>query len=602
MGDMSAPTDSIRGWNRGWRLLAFGILIAVASLWSILYTRGPSGFSTLWIAGGLLVGFLLTSPRSGWSTLLAAALLAVLGVNLCLNGPRIEVLYLSAGSLLEAFLVAQVVASRIEDVSRLDNIARSIWTATVTTILVCGLVAVLVATLQLAHGSVQLRVLIETWWASHALGMAIFATLTIAARVEGRRLLGPRKRRRELILTLVGLAAFAWLLFSQSRVANAFLLFPPLLLCVFRHRFSGFVPATALVSIIATMRTADGEGPFMAGIEIDDVQRTFLLQSFIACACFLAFPMATVLTERRLLARRLSESERDYRLLADNARDMVVRLAADGTRLYVSPSATEMLGWSREELKGPRWDLIHPEDFERVKQALAQLFCEGGTATVTFRTRHKDGHYVWIEAKAIRIESSRPDGPPEVIYTGRDISRRKAAEQALERQARIDSLTGLANRRHFDEVIAQALARGRRHERRIALLCLDIDRFKQINDNHGHAAGDAVLCEFAKRLQGCLRETDFAARLGGDEFVVLIEDMESDNSPDVVADKLLQAMAAPMQAGAASLAIGTSIGIAISDPKLSTPDELMLRADRALYAAKAAGRGTWRKAQDFQSG
>jgi diguanylate cyclase (GGDEF)-like protein len=164
-------------------------------------------------------------------------------------------------------------------------------------------------------------------------------------------------------------------------------------------------------------------------------------------------------------------------------------------------------------------------------------------------------------------------------------------EHQLQRLARIDTLTGLANRRQFDELLEQSLARRRRAKRPLALIFLDIDHFKTINDTHGHGAGDAVLKEFAARMQASVRETDVAARLAGDEFVVILDGLATSDEAAEVATKLLQAIRVPMALGEEVLNVTASLGLAWLDGSNEIDAEaLMLRADRALYRAKEGGR------------
>ena len=174
--------------------------------------------------------------------------------------------------------------------------------------------------------------------------------------------------------------------------------------------------------------------------------------------------------------------------------------------------------------------------------------------------------------------------------------RLEASEARLDQLSRIDALTGLANRRQFNETLPEAMARARRRGTVMALLYLDLDKFKAINDTLGHAAGDTVLKEFGRRLSGCVRETDMVARLGGDEFVLLIEGAASSAEIEQVALKILDEMAWPFELGEAeSRTVTTSIGIAtyLDEPDLSD-EQLLGRADAALYEAKAAGRGTYK--------
>jgi diguanylate cyclase (GGDEF)-like protein len=158
-------------------------------------------------------------------------------------------------------------------------------------------------------------------------------------------------------------------------------------------------------------------------------------------------------------------------------------------------------------------------------------------------------------------------------------------------------LTGLANRLQFNERVTLAAARRQRTPAPIALLYLDIDRFKQINDTMGHAAGDAILVAFADRLRASVRETDLVARLGGDEFVVLVEDLDSSAVAETIAHNLIASLAGGIVVNGKAIPVTTSIGIAFRDGAIASGDELIKLADDALYAAKAAGRNTFRVAQ-----
>lgn len=181
--------------------------------------------------------------------------------------------------------------------------------------------------------------------------------------------------------------------------------------------------------------------------------------------------------------------------------------------------------------------------------------------------------------------------PMSLVVTERRrlAARLEDSRRELERLSRVDALTGLANRREFDERLDLALKRLQRPHAPAAVLCLDIDHFKTINDTHGHAVGDTVLREFADRLRASERETDLVARPGGDEFAILIEDAEP-GSAEAVADKILAAARAPVQANGTAIQISTSIGIAYARGPV-TAEALLEQADAALYSAKKAGRG-----------
>ncbi len=464
--------------------------------------------------------------------------------------------------------------------------------------------------------------------------------------------------------------------------------------------------------------------------KLTDRQQSTALLALASAAAMLGLAASFYLQRRlnrelALAMARLRESEARYRVLADHARDLVVRMRPDGTRLYVSPSVRELLGWEVEEAMQTRWELVHADDRARVQQVLAGLVRDGGSVTVRYRLQRKDGSYAWMEALAQLAPSPSAGHAHEIVYTAREVTERVLAEQALERSeqrlravtdntpaliahidaderytfanalsarlfgvdaaaivgrsvrevrgeatyrlvqphiaavlrgerqqfegeseingrrfyfettfvpdrddsgsvrgfysltaditprklaelelarlARADSLTGLANRRDFEERLAIAVARAQRHARPLALLYLDIDRFKAVNDSLGHQVGDAVIREFAQRLQHCLRQEDLVARLGGDEFVVLLEDANDAQAAAATARKIVEVMRAPFVLGEHTLTVSTSVGAAFASAPRDAAT-LTALADRALYAAKARGRDTWQMSQDDETG
>jgi diguanylate cyclase (GGDEF)-like protein/PAS domain S-box-containing protein len=417
----------------------------------------------------------------------------------------------------------------------------------------------------------------------------------------------------------------------------------------------------------------------------------------------------------QLANTKITDSESRYRTLADYSRDLVVRMRLDGQLTYVSPSAKDMLGVDPAVITQARWELIHPDDREMLAKALRELGEKGGSSTITYRTQHKDGHFVWIEALARFIPNSESGRPDEIIYSGRDITTRILAEQALslsetrmreitnnipaiishidseerylfsnsfsadvfgiditqiightirevrgdklymalkpyidaamhgervsfegksdingriyfyqtnympdrdahgnvqgffsltfditdlklaeaelERLSRIDGMTGVANRRYFEERLHSTLSRCQRQNEAISLLYLDIDYLKNINDENGHAIGDEVIKIFTDRVLSCVRAEDLVARLGGDEFAVIVENAEPE-SGEIIARKLRMKMQQPVNIEGVKIQLSSSIGVAYC-AQAPSAKELMSLADKALYAAKSAGRSNY---------
>ncbi|MDP4004408.1 diguanylate cyclase domain-containing protein [Methylobacterium sp. NEAU K] len=290
------------------------------------------------------------------------------------------------------------------------------------------------------------------------------------------------------------------------------------------------------------------------------------------------------------------ESAAKYRLLADNSTDLIIRSDMDGTRRYVSPAAGRLLGYEPQELLGTHpLDFVHPDETEAYARLLKRLETNQITQAVTQqRYRRRDGSWLWVEISfslTPKEITGEPDGYVAVI---RDISQRKDAEQRMTHMARHDPLTGLPNRLLFREQLEREIARTQRRGGGFGLFCLDLDRFKPVNDTLGHQAGDKLLCAVANRLKGVLRAEDMVARLGGDEFVIIQTGRGQAEEAVELAERLLRALDTPIDLGGYPVRIGISIGIALAPEDGLEPDHLYTCADRALYHAKNAGRNTFR--------
>jgi diguanylate cyclase (GGDEF)-like protein/PAS domain S-box-containing protein len=289
--------------------------------------------------------------------------------------------------------------------------------------------------------------------------------------------------------------------------------------------------------------------------------------------------------------RMLRQSEERFRSLVQNAADLITILSADGTILYQSPSAEWVLGYHPEGLVGKNlFEMLHPDEISTVQYLLAETFRDPGTnITAEFRFRHTNDEWVHLEA----ICSNMLDAPSigGLVVNARDISERKVLQQQLEHQAFHDPLTKLPNRVLFMDRLDHALARATRRATAIAVIFLDLDDFKVVNDSLGHKAGDQLLVTLGERLRSCLRAGDTASRLGGDEFTVLLEDIPDSEDAVIVAARIAEQLQDPFDLDGHEVFITTSIGIAISTSPQDGADDLLRNADVALYEAKAKGKG-----------
>ncbi len=300
---------------------------------------------------------------------------------------------------------------------------------------------------------------------------------------------------------------------------------------------------------------------------------------------------SAALTEEAL-ARR---SEERLSSLIKNSSDVVCILGPDAVIRYVSPSVEQTFGHRPEELvERDIGCVVDPEDLQRVHALIAAIASQPGgrPALAEFRVRHgSEGQWRDVEALGTNLLQERDiDG---IVLNIRDISERKAFQDELEHQAFHDTLTGLPNRALFRNRVEHALASRRRDHLPVAVLFLDIDDFKDINDSLGHAAGDEVLQEVARRLQDCMRPVDTAARLGGDEFAILIRDAESELHSIEIAHRVTSTIRTTIALDGRDVAAAVSIGIAFSDQNMISPrdaDELLHNADAAMYMAKEHGK------------
>jgi diguanylate cyclase (GGDEF)-like protein/PAS domain S-box-containing protein len=274
-----------------------------------------------------------------------------------------------------------------------------------------------------------------------------------------------------------------------------------------------------------------------------------------------------------------------------NASDLIAIVDARGAIMTLTGSVEPIFGAHRPELQGSAFtDHVHAGDAARVTAILAAAARKppGHSQELEWRMRYADGSFRHVSALVTNLlADARVEG---IVITARDVDERKAFEEQLRHRAFHDPLTSLANRALFYDRIEHAIAREQRADGHAAVLYLDLDDFKDVNDRFGHATGDALLVEVAARLNSCARSADTVARLGGDEFGVLLESVLGPNEPIQTGERMLTALSEPFEIAGETMPIAISIGIALSDNEARGVDELLRRADLAMYAAKRNGK------------
>jgi diguanylate cyclase (GGDEF)-like protein/PAS domain S-box-containing protein len=297
-------------------------------------------------------------------------------------------------------------------------------------------------------------------------------------------------------------------------------------------------------------------------------------------------------TEQRRAATAMADSEVSFRMLFEsNPSPMWVYDLATLAFLEVNDAAVRHYGYTREEFLSKRITDIRPQDdvpvlLQSVRNVRPALDDAG-----LWRHTLKDGRVIDVDITSHRLTFAGRDA---VLVAVHDVTERNQLEQQLRHQAFHDPLTHLANRPLFVDRLEHALAVRRHNGRGIAVLLLDLDRFKTINDSLGHSTGDEALVAIAERLVHCLRPGDTAARLGGDEFVILLEDVVELAEASGVASRIIDALNAPFLLSGRDVGIRASIGIVLHRDGDTTADDLIRNADAAMYAAKASATGTWR--------
>ncbi|EAU55430.1 diguanylate cyclase domain-containing protein [Mariprofundus ferrooxydans] len=300
-------------------------------------------------------------------------------------------------------------------------------------------------------------------------------------------------------------------------------------------------------------------------------------------------------SEKRRVEADLEKSVATYRTLVEQIPAITYIATLDRSRiLFVSPQVEDILGYRQDDFLANQeiWSQqIHPEDRERVLSEVHQSLNAKIPFHAEYRIYAKDGSYLWVKDAAATVRDHDQDLYLQgVVY---DISERKAYEERLMMMAHFDALTGLANRALFHDRLSQTLAYSKRHQKQFAVMYLDLDGFKAVNDHLGHQAGDNLLVQTAHRLRANVREVDTVARMGGDEFAIILDDVHTRDTVELVAWKLIEAISAPYEDVGAGHQVTMSMGIAIYPEDSTSCDLLITAADNAMYRAKHGGRNCY---------
>ena len=300
-------------------------------------------------------------------------------------------------------------------------------------------------------------------------------------------------------------------------------------------------------------------------------------------------------TAEKIAAAAQFENIEKLRLAVDAAELVYWEWERDTDRLHWGRDPSALVGAS--ESRSSRWSeylqIVHPDDRDRYLATVNAAWERAGACTNEYRVIRHDGQVAWLSSHGRTLADAK-GRVYRMIGVSQDITERKRQEEEARFLAYHDTLTGLPNRRLLDDRLSQAVFLAQRRNTRVAVMVVDLDRFKQVNDQMGHRAGDSVLREAAHRISGCVRKADTLARHGGDEFVVVIPDLHQDGDCQVVAEKILRALEPVFVVDGREFVIGASIGISLFPADAGDGEAVLRNADAAMYRAKELGRNNYR--------
>lgn len=305
----------------------------------------------------------------------------------------------------------------------------------------------------------------------------------------------------------------------------------------------------------------------------------------------LLFLFVLALTRSRLMAQM---SAGRYRAITEGAANVTLVMDRQGRPQYASPSSQDILGFEPNEVTALEFEsLVHGDDWPHLQRGFEEAIQSPGKQMSVIRARVRDAQGQWRDMEGTYTSMLSVPGVNGVVLSLRDLTQLKAAQSELHRLAFYDPLTGLANRQLFRDRLNHVVHRARRSGESAALMFLDLDGFKRINDTLGHDAGDELLCQVAHWLEGCVREEDSVARLGGDEFVVLLSRISGPDAAGKVAETILRRLCQRIRLNEHEVGVTVSIGITMVPHDSEDAGTLMKYADLAMYRAKEVGRNTY---------
>ncbi len=560
----------------------------------------------IWVANGVLLAYLLLAPRKRWPAYICSAYVAqLIGGLLAGHHGIVSGLILTLLNVAESLISALLLRRRSSDLPDFTTpayVARFLAFGVFAGPIATGAVDALVSPLwhigsPLWHAPSP-GVAFLQWVAADALGACVVTPACVAIfRTRFRDSLFSLKHWAHLL----PVAALAFVIFQHVRVPLAFLLYPLLVIVLLRLGLGWAALATLFVAGVASYFTVRGQGPFAAAVPNAHFESAIAVQLYIASAMIILYSVSVVLEELRATERRLQEIAALHKLVTENSRDMIIISDFEGNPSYISSSGLNSGGYTHEDLvKSKPLEFVFSEDRPKMAGVLKQLRAGAGDALIEHRVKRRDGSVFWTESSLRTIRDPITGIPTGIINNVREITERKLAQQqladayrAVEAMAITDSLTGLANRRQFDQCLITEWRRAMRDRKPLSLLLIDADFFKSYNDTYGHLRGDGCLKQIAEAAQDVVaRPGDLVARFGGEEFAAILPNTASSGALQLAHDicAVMRNRQLPHSSNATGV-VTVSVGCATMIPHLGTHAATLVDcADTALYQAKRTGR------------